>query len=431
MADNELLNNRFTVKQILYKVIPIVTVLVIAATLTIYLNSTKKEFKPPKPQELSWQITTTPALLGDYSPQQRLYAQLHTERLTRLVAPVSAEVVSVEVASGQFVESGQEVVRLDRQTLQNNMARIEARLQQQQLEQQQTRENIAEQQKLLKLDEQLLQLQQKNQQRIEQLAKQGNSSARDLESATEALLNRQIAVVNRNKTINDLKLNLQKLNANLPAVQADLDDAKRNIRDASLATPRAGLVLNVFVQQGSRINANGVVAEILPLGQVEFEALLINRQLPEVLQSLQDRQKITATIELFAERYQARLDRLKGVSNAAGQVGIFVVDSISVDILRRIRPNLTVPLTISLPQQQQSIAVPYAAIYGTDKVFLLKQGRLQSVLIELLGNVDVAQEQPWALIRSAQIQANDRIMTTHLPNAYTGMRVNAIEAGEP
>ena len=410
------------------KSIPIVVVVIVTAVIIYFLNKNQQQFTPRVAEEQVWLISAMNAEIGSYQPVQTLYAKLNTERVTRLITSVSAEVSEVSIASGEFVSVGDTMVRLDEKSLNNSIARIESKLAQTELEIKQNRHTSDDQQQLLQLDEQLLELQQSNLARIRELASLQNSSVRDLEIATENYLNRQLQVMNRRQMIADLEISWQRLQQSLRSVQVDLDDAREDLARTRIISPVDGLVVQINVQAGSRVVANSAVAEILPADAIEFEALLINRQLPTILQSLENNQSVTATVELFGESFQAQLVRLKGVSDVAGQVGVFRVSSVNSDVLQRIRPNQIVPLRLNLPKQDESVLIPFSSIYGMDKVYVVRNDRLNAVDVDYLGSMTTINDDlPWAVIRSTDIQTDDRILITRLPNAHSGMKVTEVE----
>ena len=410
------------------KSIPIVVVVIVTAVIIYFLNKNQQQFTPRVAEEQVWLISAMNAEIGSYQPVQTLYAKLNTERVTRLITSVSAEVSEVSIASGEFVSVGDTMVRLDEKSLNNSIARIESKLAQTELEIKQNRHTSDDQQQLLQLDEQLLELQQSNLARIRELASLQNSSVRDLEIATENYLNRQLQVMNRRQMIADLEISWQRLQQSLRSVQVDLDDAREDLARTRIISPVDGLVVQINVQAGSRVVANSAVAEILPADAIEFEALLINRQLPTILQSLENNQSVTATVELFGESFQAQLVRLKGVSDVAGQVGVFRVSSVNSDVLQRIRPNQIVPLRLNLPKQNESVLIPFSSIYGMDKVYVVRNDRLNAVDVDYLGSMTTINDDlPWAVIRSTDIQTDDRILITRLPNAHSGMKVTEVE----
>ena len=69
------------------------------------------------------------------------------------------------------------------------------------------------------------------------------------------------------------------------------------------------------------------------------------------------------------------------------------------------------------------IAVPYQAIYGNSRLYLLQENRLQGVDVESIGQYSDDDGNALLLVKSAKIKAGDEIVITHLPNAVSGLKV--------
>jgi hypothetical protein len=69
------------------------------------------------------------------------------------------------------------------------------------------------------------------------------------------------------------------------------------------------------------------------------------------------------------------------------------------------------------------IALPPAALYGTDRIYRVVDSRLESITVEHLGNRQSESGEHLVLVRSEKIVNNDLIITTQLPNAVSGMLV--------
>lgn len=406
--------------------LPVIVIIIVVISINYYLIATKPKIKEAKVVEDAWQVDTIQAKVSTYHPSQKLFGKLNTENVIKISASVEADVVKLNVASGELVQAGRVMVLLNKQKLRNALDKTKAKITQTQLEIKQAKTNLNNQKRLLEYDKQLLGIQHTQFDRIEKLTKLEHRSSRDFEASKEAKLNREIAVINRNKQMTDLRISVDKLNARLKSEQADLDNVKLDLKNSIIKAPVTGLLLNVFVQVGSRVGVRSNIAEVLPIDKVEFEAILINRQMPQIFASLEANQPIGAAIILFGKTYQAWLVRLKGMPNLAGQIGIFRLAKVDASVLNKIRPNLNVPIDMRLTGIEGAIAVPYSSVYGTDKVFVIREGRLVGVRMEYLGSVKILQKgrtELWALIRSADISAGEPIMITHLPNANTGMKI--------
>ena len=80
-------------------------------------------------------------------------------------------------------------------------------------------------------------------------------------------------------------------------------------------------------------------------------------------------------------------------------------------------------LTLELPAQGLTIALPGSAIYGTHRVFKVVDQRLHPVTVERVGSLSRDGESLLFLVRSEDLRAGDPILSTQLANAIDGLRV--------
>jgi hypothetical protein len=78
------------------------------------------------------------------------------------------------------------------------------------------------------------------------------------------------------------------------------------------------------------------------------------------------------------------------------------------------------------PEREDAVALPYQALYGDDRVYLLEDGRMRGIRVEALGSYVTETGEERLLVRGEAIAEGDRVVTTHLPNAVTGLRAEAV-----
>ncbi|KZZ41750.1 hypothetical protein A3758_22370 [Oleiphilus sp. HI0118] len=92
-------------------------------------------------------------------------------------------------------------------------------------------------------------------------------------------------------------------------------------------------------------------------------------------------------------------------------------------------PDLSLPLNkslrviLELPAQQNLIALPISSIYGTDRVFRIRDERLESLVVQPIGYQYQDGAQDKVLVSSDTINDGDQIITTQLPKAINGLKV--------
>jgi hypothetical protein len=82
-------------------------------------------------------------------------------------------------------------------------------------------------------------------------------------------------------------------------------------------------------------------------------------------------------------------------------------------------------LFLERPPAADTVALPFAALHGGDRVFLVKDARLHGVRIERVGEV-AGPDGGQVLVRAPELPGGTRVMVTHLPHAVDGLRVEEV-----
>ncbi|HIG36091.1 MAG TPA: hypothetical protein EYQ12_00170 [Oceanospirillaceae bacterium] len=78
---------------------------------------------------------------------------------------------------------------------------------------------------------------------------------------------------------------------------------------------------------------------------------------------------------------------------------------------------------VELPMETNVAALPDLAIYGQNRVYRIVDQRLQAVSIDRVGAWTSPTGERLTLVRSAQLQSGDQVLSTQLPNAVSGLLV--------
>ncbi|MGB5735314.1 MAG: hypothetical protein WBM40_12830, partial [Thiohalocapsa sp.] len=128
---------------------------------------------------------------------------------------------------------------------------------------------------------------------------------------------------------------------------------------------------------------------------------------------------LLATANVGNTRIALRLDRLAGEADPSGVDGLFRV----VDDPGLLRLGQMLTLRLDRPPRADSVAVPFRAVYGGDPLYKLVDGRMVGVKVESLGGRIDGDGTEQLLIHAPELQDGDLIVTTHMPNAMDGLRV--------
>jgi hypothetical protein len=79
-------------------------------------------------------------------------------------------------------------------------------------------------------------------------------------------------------------------------------------------------------------------------------------------------------------------------------------------------------LTLELPAIENAFSVPVSSIYGTDRIYRVENKRLVAIKVEKMGR-QYRDGRQFVLVRSDDLNPGDEIITTQLPLAVSGLKV--------
>jgi len=137
-----------------------------------------------------------------------------------------------------------------------------------------------------------------------------------------------------------------------------------------------------------------------------------------------NKQALVATADVDGRELEFSLERFSGEvrQDSGGIDGLFSLLGNS----QALSLGTFVELRLKLAEQDQLVELPYNALYELDRVYLLQDGYLKAVKIERIGEYKTELGEKRLLVRSSDLQQGDHIVSTQLPNAITGLRVEAL-----
>jgi RND family efflux transporter MFP subunit len=390
------------------------------------LRATQPALPPVQVEEKAWSVNVLEVEPGFHTPNFLLYGTVEAPRQASLSAAIAAEVVEVPVAEGQRVVAGQTLVILDDRDMslkqrerQAEMDEIEAMMDSERRRHKSDSAALEREKALLALDEKALQ-------------RSLNLKDRDMASESvvdEARLNveRQALAVNqRQLDVDDHRARLAQLEARLAKATALRDQARLDVQRTRVIAPFVGRISELPVAPGDRVQINETLVELYALEELEIRAQIPFRYLPAVRSALADDMPLTAVAQLEGRSLQVELVRLSGATDqAAGGVdGLFRFQEGSENLI----PGRLFPLLLSLPPQNDTVILPLQALYGLDRIYRLDEGRMTALDVERIGEYRRPDGSVQVLVRSAALQAGDQIVTTQLPNAVNGLKVEVMES---
>lgn len=378
--------------------------------------------KPPvvPPKEPVWRVETVAVALQKASPILTLNGRVESPDQTKAAAPGVARVLTVKAREGQRVAPGQVLLELDSRDFQPKVE--QARGEVLELDAAIKSEELRHKADLdqLEHEKQLLAAAEADVRRFEQLQKENFYSQTAVEQSRSNLARQNISLRTRELAIADHQARLLQLKARLLKAQANLDQAQLAAARSRVTAPFAGYVAKVEAAEGDQVNTGQSLISLYPAAGLEVRAKLPATQQDEFLAAMAKGGQSHASARVGGETLAFRLVRTAGAADARGLDAFFALSAPSATL----RVGELVTLEVARALVDGVVAVPYTALYGGSQVYRIEAGRLKALEVEVLG--ETGGEPNRLLVKSPELKNGDLLMATHLPNAVSGLKVEAL-----
>ena len=404
----------------------ILPLLIIALAVGVFamLKATRPHSKAIEVKEKSWPVAAQPVKLGRWPTNILLYGAVDALNFSVLTAALSADVKQVHVIEGSQVKGGDLLIELD-----DADARLDVRLAEADLAKARAAIGAQESRHLADLqtlpsERELYQLVQAEVKRLQDLSRKQVGSRSALDTARQSAARQAISITRIEESIRTHESRMQELQAALARAEAALDKARLQLARTRVTAPFDGRVTRVYVAQGHRVNLGGRLLDMFENDSLMFRAMLPAVYVPQVRQALADKAVLKVSGSVDGRALEGHLISLGAeVRQGSGGVeALFLIDR-GQDWLQKGR---VLQLRLTLPDQENVMPVPFEALYGSDKVYVIDdENRLRPVKVERVGEIwrDGGNQ---VLIRSADLEDGQRLLVTQLPNAVESLLVEIV-----
>jgi multidrug efflux pump subunit AcrA (membrane-fusion protein) len=409
----------------LKRLLPLI-ILAVGVLVFIALKATRPEPAEVTATERSWRVEVQAITPGSQVPVLPLYGEVLAPDQQTITATLAGRVAERPVSEGMSVKQGDLLLALDEADI--GPALAQARAQVDDLDAQISSEQVRyrNDQEALKSEQAIVANARRQFERIESLVGRNLASRENLEGATDALARAELTVSTRQRAIQEHPARLQSLEAKLAQARANLSATERDVDRARVVAPFDGVVTGIEVAVGDQVSRNEPLLTVYPTRGLEVRARVPQVFQNELITALGQGQTLTAISD---NGHEFVLARFAGLSDPAGTEAVLELQGEPGGL----RPGALLPLTLERPARQQAVDVPFSALYGADSVYLMTDdGRMQRVEVERIGEARSENGERRLLIAGEQLTPGARLITTHLPNAVTGLKVELADAdGEP
>ncbi len=359
--------------------IALVTVIVIAL-----LVVTRPKLEPVIVEEKAWPVEVTEVFARDQQPELELFGEVVSGRRSELRALVPGRMVSAgpNFREGARVAKGELLVEIDPFDYQNDLAEQKAL--------------YAEARVRMKIVERDLK-------RIRELYDENNVSEQSLDDAI-------LAVEQQTATLEQRRISLAR--------------AERALRDTRLTAPYDGVVNAVSADLGKQLSVNDMVAEVIDTSRLEVRFTLSNAQFGRVIEDgapVEGRKmKVAWQVGNELLEYEAILDRV-GAEIDSSTGGMELYAAIKPDAETLLRPGAFVWVHIADKVYSKVFRAPESALYGSNTVYVVSDGRMATRGIEVVGYF--GNDILFVARGDQPVKNADKVITTQVREGGEGVRV--------
>jgi len=418
--------DEFISKLIHFKLLGI-TVLGVSTLLATLIVITGPEAQPQKRMEKAWPVSVVIANPEEKRPILVAYGRVESRQIANLKTSITAPVLEVVAPEGTWVEKGDLLVRLDEQEMKLALTIATAEY----------KKRIA-QLESVKVDFELARKITRHHQELREIADAKVKRHLDLYNSkmvSDSLLDearRQASerAITLERHLADLKIFPNVVEQHAAAVtegNAFVKRAQLDLQQTRIVAPFPGRVIKTWVAPGDRVLPGAAVIQVADYDGLEVRASIPAKTGFILRQKFQQGITVEASGELDGRSISFVLTRLSG-DVKIGQSGIDAffktTSDESLDIGRIVNLNIT------LPPEQNVVALPVQSIYENNRIYRVEKDRLVGVGVEQIGDYVDEEGNYQILIRSTDIAAGDRLITTQLSRAITGLLVDAIDSSK-
>ncbi|TNF99276.1 MAG: HlyD family efflux transporter periplasmic adaptor subunit, partial [Gammaproteobacteria bacterium] len=259
------------------------------------------------------------------------------------------------------------------------------------------------------------------------LVKNNLGSESSIDNALADVEQRDLAVRNRSYAINEHTNRLARLQAQHARSSALLKRAELDLARTVIRAPFNGRVAKLHVGVGDRVQPGESIIDVFDTASIELRGTLANRYIEVIQMSLQQDHQILANAVVDGVQIEAKLTRLAAeVSSISGGVDALFIVTGGASALQLGR---SLQLFLQLPPVEPVVAIPVTALYGSSQVYKIVNDRMKAVSVKRLGDYrSGTMQHPQILVQSPDLQDEDVIVTTQLPNAVENLLVEIVKA---
>ncbi len=399
------------------------SVFILLAGLAMYFLLAR--FKPrPTPQVKSSPTMVVHSTVLEQGTQPRnvlLYGTVKSQEHATLSARVNSVVDTILVRDGARVKKGQLLLQLSHTGADLVVKQAKAEVQDKRAQLTLKTLSLSSNQQALAHREENLAISERQLKRLESLSSKQYVSAETLDKQRANENSQVLHLKTLRREIAVLSQQIQQAKASLASAEARLDDANNKRGHTRVIAPFDGVITQMFAATGEHVNIGVPLLDIMSSQDVEVRAMIPASELSQL--DIASLTKLKASARLYGHELSLQFSRLSGQVKS-GQVGteaIFIVKNPPLHLKR----GQVMLVKFALPAQPKAYSIPLSALYGNDKVYVIKNGRLARRTVKVVGHfyhtIDVAD----LVVVGADLVSGESLLSNQVPGAVDGLKVTS------
>ncbi|MEP0521626.1 MAG: HlyD family efflux transporter periplasmic adaptor subunit [Hyphomicrobiales bacterium] len=392
----------------------------------LYMQSLLADKSPPNQRPVREQVFTVDTIVatrGDHRPNISVFGNVVAGNVLDLRTELAGPLIEVNpaVRSGAVVSAGTVLARIDPFDYETALAEAENDLLDANAQLMEAEARLASETADLANAKAQLALAEKDLERAEALVKRGSVTQQTVDQRQQSLLQQKASVDSATAT---LQIEETKLLQQKTLIDRFLLQKKRAERDLSLTTliaPVDAVVESEAITLGQIVTANQTIAQLMDLSAFEAKFNLSDEQYGRL--TGQSASISGMPIDVLWKTGQRAVE----LSGTVSRVG----SSISTDLggvtlyaklnnLAKetdLRPGAFVEIRLPDRIYRNTFQLPEAAIYEENRIYVVDEGRLKSVAVEVLAFTGSE------VILTGNLPTEAKVLTTRIAEVGDGLRV--------
>lgn len=392
----------------------------------VVMQSMLSDKAPPNQRPVREQVFTVQTAIAspeNHQPRISLFGNIVAGNIldlrTELGGPLTY--VNPEVRSGAVVAAGTILAKIDPFDFEITLEETQSDLQDANAKLSEAEARIAAETSALANARSQLELAERDLERAEELVTRGSVTRQTLDQRQQALLQRKASADAAEATLRIEETKLLQQQTQIERLSLQQRRAERDLSRTSLIAPVNAVVETEAITPGQIVTANQSVVQLLDLSAFEVKFTLSDDQYGRL--TSQAGALLGSELDVIwktgqrQDKYTALIDRTAPqISTDLGGVTLFARLA-NLPETTDLRPGAFVEISLPDRVYENAIRLPEAAVYDEQRIYLIQDGRLKSIPVEVLtytGN-DV-------LLR-ADIATDTKVLATRIAEVGEGLRV--------